>query len=308
MKRGFTLLELLVVIGIMGLLGTVSIGGYRAITRGMEERGAVDNVENFLRAAFQRALIDRQPVVVYFWNETIKTADTQDDNAIVVGKAVAVRKAGRISRRRGQFLYDEFADIAAPDIAPSTGGSQASDNYGTYLYQIDRSASDTKILRSRVATTPVDDDPEETCLLDDETWPTANLVTPPTGDSTIFMRGWRVVDFGAADNWVAGTAYGFEFLNFTMPHNYIFGDSFNETKLGAYSEDNAQVKMVFGGGKGGATQLELQSNIKVSGQLEISALRPDTSGSGKLKANKVKVDGATTINLNKILTQINSNT
>ena len=39
MRRAFTLIELLVVIGIMGLLGTASVGGYQQMRRGMEEQG-----------------------------------------------------------------------------------------------------------------------------------------------------------------------------------------------------------------------------------------------------------------------------
>ena len=52
MKRSaFTLIELLMVIMIMGLLGTVTVGGYRAMQRGMEERGVMENANHFIRAA-----------------------------------------------------------------------------------------------------------------------------------------------------------------------------------------------------------------------------------------------------------------
>ncbi len=95
-RRGFTLLELLVVIAIMGLLGTASVGGYRAMQRGMEERGVMQNVNEFIRAAYQRAQIDRQPVAVYFWNECIRE-ESDMQTAVVVGKAVAVRRSGRVT-------------------------------------------------------------------------------------------------------------------------------------------------------------------------------------------------------------------
>ena len=64
MKKAFTLVELLVVVGIMGLLGTVSVGGYRAMQRGMADKGVMENVNSFVRAAYQRAQIDRQPTAI----------------------------------------------------------------------------------------------------------------------------------------------------------------------------------------------------------------------------------------------------
>ena len=41
-RRAFTLVELLMVVMIMGILGAVTVGGYRAMQRGMEERGVMD--------------------------------------------------------------------------------------------------------------------------------------------------------------------------------------------------------------------------------------------------------------------------
>ena len=111
-RRAFTLLELLVVMAIMGMMAVMSVGGYRAMRRGMQERAVGENVDKFLRAAHQRAQIDRQPVAVYLWNETLQVArDNADGVAIVVGKAVAVRYAGRLTRVVGNNLYDEFGDF-----------------------------------------------------------------------------------------------------------------------------------------------------------------------------------------------------
>ena len=109
MKRGFTLMELLIVIAIMALMGSLTVAGYKQMKRGMEERSVMDNVNQFVRAAYQRAQIDRQNVVVYFWNETIKN-ETADSFAVVVGKAIAVRIHTR-SRR----ILRKYRAVQAPN-------------------------------------------------------------------------------------------------------------------------------------------------------------------------------------------------
>ena len=48
MKKAFTLLELLVVITIMGIMGSLAVSGYRQMRRGMEERSVVQNVNQFM--------------------------------------------------------------------------------------------------------------------------------------------------------------------------------------------------------------------------------------------------------------------
>ena len=106
MKRAFSLIELLVVISIMAVMGTVAVGGYRAMQRGMDERGTMENVNAFVRLAYQRAQIDRQPTVVYFWNETLQRESDSNNTLRVVGKAVAVRRGGRLTDVKGKYLID----------------------------------------------------------------------------------------------------------------------------------------------------------------------------------------------------------
>ena len=54
-KRAFTLVELLVVVGIMATMATISIGGYFAIARGMADRGAISTATSLISLAQERA-------------------------------------------------------------------------------------------------------------------------------------------------------------------------------------------------------------------------------------------------------------
>lgn len=136
-RRGFTLLELLVVVGIMGMLATVAIAGYNAAVQGMTVRGVRSNVASLVQSAQQRAAIDHVRTAVFFYNELLRAGD-QDRSDVVVGQAVAVRATGRISlvgnsssvAREGasnssKFLFDEFADLERTYAVVSNGMDNA---------------------------------------------------------------------------------------------------------------------------------------------------------------------------------------
>ena len=72
-KRAFTLVELLVVVGIMATLATMSIGSYFAIARGMADRGALAAATSVISLAQERSRIDLVPTVVYFYNELVQS-------------------------------------------------------------------------------------------------------------------------------------------------------------------------------------------------------------------------------------------
>ena len=222
MKRAFTLLELLVVVAIMGLLGTASIGGYRAMQRGMEERGVMQNVNALIRAAYQRAQIDRQPTAVYFWNETIRSR-TADENEIVVGKAVAVRRYGRLSAVKGSMLVDEFADLdlTFPALDENGGSGQGASRNLMYLYpmeEMSKVASGSQLLRSLVWGR-VEDASDMPLFL---TGPKSDF----TSDDMVPAWAFHVEDPGGV-SWKQGMAYGMEFMQLSLPDNYIFGSSYS---------------------------------------------------------------------------------
>lgn len=65
-RLGFTLLELLVVMGIMMLLMTTGMAGYFGMRRGVEMRGASGMVQTTLMLARQQAVTKRRTVEVHF--------------------------------------------------------------------------------------------------------------------------------------------------------------------------------------------------------------------------------------------------
>ena len=288
MRRAFTLLELLVVVGIMGLLGTASIAGYRGATLGMEERGAVENASAVFRSARERALVDRKVVAVKYWNETVYV-DPDDANAIVVvGKAVAVRQQGRLSQVAGDVLVDEFSDLNlayATDTATDSEGSEAEqggDGSGDagdntmYLYCLDKLSPGNTKMRSIVSARVTGSEIREVFLqgrpMDSDTKSSYNM-----GEMRLW--GFKVEDANGV-SWKTGSAYGFEFAELTLPHNYIFGSKYSKTLDAPVQGEDSMVFSV--GRNDGLNGVQSVGNM---GSITVYSLRPD--GSGGLKAEKV---------------------
>ena len=282
MKRAFTLIELLVVIGIMGLLGTVSVGGDRAMQRGMEERGVMENVNTLVRTAFERAQIDRQPTAMYFWNETIRSS-SQDENEIVVGRAVAIRRSGRLSLVTGDLLVDEFGDLNLAYATNESGDSegdeeeQGGDGNGDAgentmnLYFLDSlNGGNVRIERSIVYSRVYDHSINETYLQGRPT---------DKENGQIGVWGFKYAPKNQFTNWKKGSSYGFEFAEITLPRNYIFGSDYSKTVEDPVRDAGT---MVFNVGRSTGNGVQ---NANVEGSVTVYSLRPD--GSGGLKAERV---------------------
>lgn len=260
-RRGFTLVELLVVMGIMGLMATVTVGGYRAMQRGIEERSVMQNVNQFIRSAYQRSMIDRQPVSVYFWNETVRE-DGPNETLSVVGKAVAIRRHGRLTAVTGNYLVDEFADLRFSSLEFGTedddedygdSGRSSTANGGMYLYQMENQSNQfRRSLVSRIA--------REVPL---QIFMVSHGVT-----EEIAPYAYELLDANGVD-WKVGDAYGFMLAEIQLPANYIFGSSFS-TSVSSPVAGEASFRF---------------SPTQSSGQIQVSALRPGTSG--ELTANQI---------------------
>lgn len=291
MKRAFTLVELLVVIGIMGLLGTASVGGYRAMQRGMADRGAMQSVNSFIRAAYQRAQIDRQPTAVYFWNETLRQGDDYNTE-IVVGKAVAIRRYGRITRKESDLLVDEFADLnysyATDDATGDSGnangeGSGGDDAENTmYLYPIDKlsdimSSSDLK--RSLVYQKVYREETQLLYLSGDENGQLTDGDAPPDGTTGVVAAyAFKLHQQGGVD-WRQGMAYGLEFARLELPQGYIFGSSYSTDVASPVRVQGTLVfNLGFNSGSG------VQGGVLGRSQIPVSVLLPGSTGELQAKS------------------------
>lgn len=223
MKRGFTLLELLVVVAIMGLMGTAAVGGYRQMRRGMEERRVVDNVSKFLTLAAERAQIDRQPVSVFYWNEMLRE-ETDDEPEILVGKAVAVRRSGRITMIVNGCLIDEYGDFEQYEYDKAEGkekynlSNQANDHQKKRMYRMDDLSVCTY---SEVSSIPVCATPSRPmeCYVSSNPFETLdNLGAGGGNQGTMVFFGYK----GSISGWQVGSSYGFEFQRIELPHDYVF--------------------------------------------------------------------------------------
>jgi len=244
----------------------------------MEQRSVLRNVSQFVRNAYQRAQIDRQPTAIFFWNETIR-ASTADDTEIVVGRAVAVRRSGRISRVQGQNLYDEFADLklSYQTDDEESGGTNDKDTF--YLYPMDalsdiessgnirRSTVESKVYKKTLALTYLSG--------------TENK-TEDSGDIETYT--FQMKDQGGV-TWKAGMAYGFEFANIELPHGYIFGQNYSTSFSDPVREAGTLVFDVGRNNGQGMNSSGAAAGLGSRTSIAVYSLRPDTSGN--LAAQKV---------------------
>ena len=216
MSRAFTLLELLVVVAIMGLLGTVAIGGYSGITRGMTNEGARKAADGIAEIALRRAQIDQCTTYLCVYTE-VMSPDTDERSAVVRGYAVAIRGSGRFSAVSGNFLLDEFSDrdknvlsLRRMDGSPMTDDDYEKRATRLKLYKMDGSG-DYAVVRDFAKK----DGPTEEFLDSDE---------PPFRRT---LHGFLKEAGGAS--FKVGEEYGEEFAAIRLPNGYTFASAAKST-------------------------------------------------------------------------------
>ena len=251
LRAGFTLVELIVVIGLMAMLATVSTGGYFAVQRGMAARGAVQDTASLVRFAMQTCLIDQVPTAVLFMNFRSDRANNGGD---AYGRAIAIRMTGRISyvasggqtaqggTVSGGMLVDEFADWNQSFTHEAATGPRA---LSTRIYRM-QSESELKsgirkcssLMYNWVGIASLDRFNAEYMIgaqTKVEDWCAAHGRTENQGTGEPFStyKNGNAYRWGlpfhqsndglAVSGWKIGDAYGTQIAEFTLPKNYIFG-------------------------------------------------------------------------------------
>lgn len=207
MRRAFTLMELMVVVGIMAFLGLAATNGYNALRRGIAERSAVDAASAILKAAKERAAVDRAPTAVFFYNRLLRKA-TADDNAVVAGEAVAIRRAGRITYASESYLVDEFGDFCNYDIV---GKDDIKSQKGMRLWKFNGGSDlDYAVVADAVCEIDI---PARSFM------PWADGVA---AESNHMIRVEALYKKSGSASFNVGDAYGFEFQKLRLPHGFIF--------------------------------------------------------------------------------------
>ena len=294
-RAAFTLVELLVVIGIMAVLATISVAGYSAASRGMADRGVIQSVVSVLRVAQQTCEIDRVPTKVLFFNRRISDASNDDDSTRYQGTAIAIKQAGRITISPSQadnLLIDEFADwnqsypMKGSENSPGMrlfrmkAGDESQDidgcsvmvrpfvkRYELREYMIQSGTEMNNWCRDHKRTAS-DNRPEGM---------SASYVE--NGNNYVWGFEIRPGSGGSATTWEVGDPYGVEIARIDLPKGYIFGSS-------APSGDrlvSASVKEVHFNPE--------EFEPKPSGTVPVYAMRPSSGGAyspkhvGDVKSN-----------------------
>ena len=282
-------MELMVVVGIMSFLGIAATNGYNALQRGVAERAAVDAVSALLKAARERALVDRVPTAVFCYNRCVREA-SDDENAIVVGEAVAIRRAGRITTVNGNLLYDEFGDLDRSYDVDTDG--QLSGRKGLRLWRFDDVKMNGMYYSVVADGVALDDDmagtsytPSASTSVESDQSLTGGSNAGDGTKANTKIRGCAFYDLGTSKHapagWVAGNGYGFEFQNLRLPEKFIFESDVPKnigdvTSPKVFYFDPQQLTATGGGGEG----------------IEIYSCRMDASGVPRpdRKAGKATAD------------------
>ena len=295
-RAAFTLVELLVVIGIMAVLATISVAGYSAASRGMADRGVIQTTVSILRIAQQTCGIDRVPTKVLFFNQRLSDGSDEGSTTRYQGTAIAIKQAGRITVNPSQvkgLLVDEFADWN--QSYPMSDSDESGSSQGMRFFRMNTKEHDESkgledcsvLVKPSVMHCELKEYMIETAT-EMNTWcgrrphiRTAGANRPSSAPSTYVSIGNNEVcgfkinpsGSGGSLDWKVGDPYGVEIARIDLPKGYIFG-----------SKEPKDDKLV------SATIKEvhfdpIQDEPRMSGTVLVSAMRQ--SSGGMVSAKKV---------------------
>ncbi len=290
-RAAFTLVELLVVIGLMAVLATISVAGYSAASRGMADRGTIQTTASILRVAQQTCQIDRVPTKVMFFNQKLSDDQNLDEATLYQGTAIAIKQAGRITLKPSTvkgLLVDEFADWNQSYPTMEEGVDSSGPGMRIFRMTHDDLGKDidscSVLVQPAVTYYQLDDymihagaRMKDWCVRHGRTandnHSSKSSVTVDNGNN--YVWGFKASKSGnggglSVDSWKVGDPYGIEIARVDLPKGYIFGNS----PPSGYKLKSA-----------GTVSFKVPNASSEGLPVQISAMRP--AGGGGLKAKDV---------------------
>ena len=146
MKRAFTLLELLVIIGIMGLMVTVGIVSVRSGQGAARVKGATRDIFAAIRQARSTALVTQQPAIITYSTEEVDgepVAKVEITSAKLMTAGVDPAKVRTVT---GQPLKSAVA-AAAAEAEKDAEGEGGNNNGGNTLEDVLFAPIDVNIVK-----------------------------------------------------------------------------------------------------------------------------------------------------------------
>jgi prepilin-type N-terminal cleavage/methylation domain-containing protein len=265
-RSGFTLLELVAVIGIISIMAIVVVGGFNGIVRAISGDTGVSAITRALNLARQQACIDGKPVYVWV---------TGLDSYVLVRKSGTIsdrntetrsfewgtgRSLDNLGNGKALWLFDSYADLAAAGINIPFDDSYTED-----------------------AVRYVFDQYKGILVFDMTEGGMANVVVPP-----MYAPGADAWVFGvdrsdAGSKFKKGSDYGWLVLPVQyLPKGYVFDGSFDDG-TGAFKKDYDK-KVCFN--PSGSPDKETEFPILETATGKTGSVK--VSGSGKITVEKVK--------------------
>ncbi len=225
-RAGFTLLELVAVIGIIALMSVVVVGGFNGILRAIADTSGADAMRRALMLARQQACVDGEDTYVWVTGmntfAVVRKAGTVSAVSSGSRNPSYLQVGGRETSISAKFIEDEYADLASAEQGFVIDGD--STDIGTDSGSIVWRDKNKEIVRKYKGIK----------VFDMSTAKMADVTVPPWFDGK--KDAWVFGIAKDAGGFAVGADYGWLiYPEQTLPAGYVFADSYDSN--GAFKEN-----------------------------------------------------------------------
>lgn len=209
-RSGFTILELIAVIGIMAVIATAVVGGFSGMMKGVAHRNASDSVRRALNLARQEACVDGNDAYFY---------------PVDVNSYAIVRRAGVVTSSNTGTRDVQYGDkLKIKSVSLGSGGKWIVDEFAdlsdsTESFVVDETMDNADLLETFK-------DYAGSMVFDMDDGVYADVAYPPYRDKNIDAWVFGVKNAGSSFN--ANDEYGWVTHPIqSLPQGYVFKGTYN---------------------------------------------------------------------------------